>query len=270
MTLTVAADPKIHHLDLSPEQETKLLDLWQIILDTIEAKLKQPLLNQDAVPDSARTDSNFCQARPAKETISFFGRIRGSANEASTISNTPASGPIDHFPAMTSSQLRQACWYIYKHDHPDDILLRYLRHQKWSVPNSFGMLLNTLKWRTQEHVDDDIMFHGEEGALNTIKTSPDKHARDVAEGFIKQLRRGESFIHGVDKHGRPICMIRARLHHSGDQPVKSMERAIIWTFETTRLMMKPPATSSVSSNYFPAAISPARTHWLLFPASYHF
>ena len=238
-------------MHLSPEEETKLLQLWQKILEIIDVKLKQPPLNLDATPDSATPDSNVSQARPATENKGFFGRFRGTANEASTDSNTLTPGPIDHFPAMTPSQLRQACWYMYKHDHPDDLLLRFLRHQKWNVPNAFDMLINTLKWRTQERVDDDIMFHGEEGALSTIRTSPDKHARDLAEGFMKQLRRGESYIHGVDKQGRPICIIRARLHHSGDQSVKSMERGIIWTFETTRLLMKSPATSSVSPELSP-------------------
>jgi hypothetical protein len=57
------------------------------------------------------------------------------------------------------------------------------------------------------------------------------------DGFIKQLTLGKSFLHGVDAHERPICLVRTRLHHSSDQQPEALERFTVWTMETARLML---------------------------------
>lgn len=58
------------------------------------------------------------------------------------------------------------------------------------------------------------------------------------EGFMKQIRWGKSYLHGIDASGRPICVIRTRLHHSGDQQPEAIERFTVWEMETARLMLK--------------------------------
>lgn len=64
------------------------------------------------------------------------------------------------------------------------------------------------------------------------------------EGFMKQLRLGKSFLHGVDKEGRPICFVRVRLHHAADQDEASLEKFTIYTMETARLMLRSPVDTA--------------------------
>jgi hypothetical protein len=52
------------------------------------------------------------------------------------------------------------------------------------------------------------------------------------EGFLTQLRLGKSYLHGVDIHERPICLVRTRLHHSSDQQPEAIERFTVWEMET--------------------------------------
>jgi hypothetical protein len=58
------------------------------------------------------------------------------------------------------------------------------------------------------------------------------------EDFLKQLRLGKSFLHGVDINERPICLVRTRLHHSSDQQPEAIERFTVWEMETARLLLK--------------------------------
>ena len=67
------------------------------------------------------------------------------------------------------------------------------------------------------------------GELDAVETKD--------EGFLKQLRLGKSFLHGVDMNERPICLVRTRLHHSSDQQPEALERFTVWEMETARLLL---------------------------------
>jgi len=67
------------------------------------------------------------------------------------------------------------------------------------------------------------------GELHSLETKD--------EGFLTQLRLGKSYLHGLDIHDRPICLIRTRLHHSSDQQPEALERFTVWEMETARLMV---------------------------------
>jgi hypothetical protein len=58
------------------------------------------------------------------------------------------------------------------------------------------------------------------------------------DDFLKQLRLGKSYLHGVDAHERPICLVRTRLHHASDQKPEALERFTVWEMETARLMLQ--------------------------------
>ena len=89
------------------------------------------------------------------------------------------------------------------------------------------------------HLEDDIMFNGEEKELKDSKSDDAKLKRE-GEGFMHQLRQGKSFLHGKDKQGRPMSYVRAALHYPKDQTVTALERFTVFNIETTRLMMEPP------------------------------
>ncbi|KAK1020063.1 phosphatidylinositol transfer protein csr1, partial [Friedmanniomyces endolithicus] len=131
-----------------------------------------------------------------------------------------------------------------KHDHPDALLLRFLRARKWDVHAALVMLVSTMHWRSQEmHVDDDIMLRGEQYAL---RESVSGNAAEKKEGadFMAQLRMGKSFLHGTDKDGRPCCYVRVRLHKQGEQSEKSLERFTVYTIETARMLLQPPVDTA--------------------------
>lgn len=143
--------------------------------------------------------------------------------------------------------LRQAFWSMVKHDHPDGLLLRFLRARKWDVEKALIMMISTMHWRAEDmHVDDDIVLNGELAALNDSK-SDDPSVKKEGEDFLAQMRMGKSFLHGLDKDGRPMCIVRARLHKQGEQSEKSLERFTVYTIETARMLLRPPVDTAVSS-----------------------
>jgi hypothetical protein len=55
---------------------------------------------------------------------------------------------------------------------------------------------------------------------------------------------GKNFLHGTDKKGRPICYVRTRLHKAADQSEESLERATVYTIETTRMVLTHPVDTA--------------------------
>ncbi|KAK7529784.1 uncharacterized protein J3D65DRAFT_607477 [Phyllosticta citribraziliensis] len=145
---------------------------------------------------------------------------------------------------QSPEDLRNAVWSMVKHDNPDALLLRFLRARKWDVQAALVMLVSTMHWRaTEMHVDDDIIKIGELGAIEQAK-SADADVKKNGEDFLAQLRMGKSFLHGVDKDGRPMCFVRVRLHRQGEQSDPSLERFTVYTIETARMMLRPPVDTA--------------------------
>ncbi|MCJ1308619.1 hypothetical protein MMC25_002272 [Agyrium rufum] len=150
--------------------------------------------------------------------------------------------------SLGPSSLRSAFWTMVKHDHPDGLLLRFLRARKWDVEKALVMLVSTMHWRLQEmHVDDDIVKRGEGGAFADSQVAGDNAKGNVkkeGEDFLAQLRLGKSFIHGTDVEGRPICIVRVKLHKAGEQSEASLERYTVYVIETARMMLNPPVDTA--------------------------
>ncbi|EMR08583.1 hypothetical protein PNEG_03059 [Pneumocystis murina B123] len=123
-------------------------------------------------------------------------------------------------------------WEMIKMDHPDAVLLRFLRARKWDISKSFVMLAATVYWRQETGVEE-VLRTGEAGAIETGD-----------DAFMKQLRLGKSFIQGVDREHRPICYIRTHLHRAGEQPDLAIQRYIIWLMESARLMITYPVQTA--------------------------
>ncbi|KAF3077758.1 hypothetical protein TWF102_005038 [Orbilia oligospora] len=140
--------------------------------------------------------------------------------------------------SQTPEELRTTFWGFVKYDNPDALLLRFLRARKWDVEKALVMMVSTMHWRGQEVYVEDIAREGEATAFAAEKT--DK----TAEGFMKQLRMGKSYIHGTDKEERPVCYVNVRLHKAADQTPESLERYTIYLIETTRLMLKQPVDTA--------------------------
>ena len=231
---------------LTPEEEEKLRELWGLTAQILgisinangqteqnggvtKAAVKTKKKRLGFLRRSNKEDGEETTSEPGTSTISVssegedkFGQIK-DFNEA--VAN------------MSPETIRKTLWGMVKLDHPDALLLRFLRARKWDVEKALVMMISTMKWRaTDMHVDEDIMLNGELGALEDSQ-STEYAKRKFGIDVLSQMRMGKSFLHGLDKEGRPMCYIRVRLHRPGAQSLESLERYTVFQIETARLMM---------------------------------
>ncbi|KAJ1649671.1 phosphatidylinositol transfer protein csr1 [Dispira simplex] len=180
-------------------------------------------------PKKAGKSLNFLKLKRSKGSQKSKGNggESTSTEDQQTANNTkPEEGleklslnPDSTTDAPTET-LREAFWRVVQADHPDSILLRFLRARKWNVDKTLAMILTALRWRIESKVDEIITL-GEEGLDPKI------------------LEKGISFLHGEDKQGRPVVVTRVKMHRKDDQTLEEMTRYLIWTIETLRMFLAP-------------------------------
>lgn len=235
--------------NLTAEEEVKLKEMWARTFEIFGVSPEGTHSNGTATPTTIPDTPDESKKPKAKGGMKLFGRKKEEPANG-TENGNDKHGQTQEFQHALSSQkpeeLRAAFWDMVKHDHPDALLLRFLRARKWDVHAALVMFVSTIHWRLNDmHVDDDVMINGEEFALKATKSG---NAAGKKEGndFMAQLRMGKSFVHGQDKDGRPCCYVRVKLHKQGEQSEKSLERLTVFLIETTRLMLKPPVDTAVS------------------------
>lgn len=260
---------------LTPDEERKLRELWAMTLKVFGVETATEEINgTDTTPVAPTTETPAADGKKDKEKkksrLNVFKRSKGEKGDKAdtetpntTAGTTPdisrlsisadddKFGQTAEFKAAIANtppeELRRAFWSMVKHDHPDALLLRFLRARKWDVEKALVMMISTMHWRLDEmHVDDDIVKNGE---LAATTSEGDAKAKKNAEDFLTQLRMGKSYLHGLDNEGRPMCFVRARLHRAGEQTEESLERFTVYTIETARMILRPPIDTAVSS-YF--------------------
>ncbi|OJD38074.1 cral trio domain-containing protein [Diplodia corticola] len=269
--------------NLTAEQEVKLKELWNALAKITGMPFDELAGNGDAesvngttgttgttpAASIAESESGGKGDKKKSKRLHIFKHKKGDkdgekAKDQSSSSSAPAGGEVDvgnlsleddkhgmtkafqtALAETTPEELRASLWSMVKHDNPDALLLRFLRARKWDVQAALIMLISALRWRaTEMHVDDDIIRKGEGHAFEQAK-SADAAAKKEGEDFMTQLRIGKSFVHGVDKEGRPMCYVRVRLHKPGEQSEQSLERFTVYLIETTRMMLSPPVDTAV-------------------------
>jgi len=262
--------------NLTPEQEEKLRHLWQLVFQV--CGVNQPENGVEAVAEAAPSAvasgpavvSEKVDSKAKKSRMSLFSR-RGRKESDADVAPAPApSGPApslvlspakdgeddkygqtrhfyDTLASMSPESIRATIWSMVKHDHPDALLLRFLRARKWDVEKALVMMISTMNWRAKEmKVDEDIMRNGDAAAAEAEKNATDAAAKRLGHDFLEQARMGKSFIHGFDKVGRPVCYVRCRLHKQGEQVEESLERYTVYVIETCRYLLQPPVDTAVS------------------------
>ncbi|KAH8595172.1 CRAL-TRIO domain-containing protein [Bisporella sp. PMI_857] len=231
--------------NLTAEEEVKLKELWVATLEIFGVLDKDAVDEAEPTPGVARVDSK----KPKKKRLAMFRskdkgedgkpekKKKGSEEEDKYGQGKQAQDVLASVPPET---LRLSFWSMVKHDHPDALLLRFLRARKWDVDKALSMFLSTMRWRLDFHVDDDIMKHGDLGALEDSKNENDAAKQKLSTDFLTQLRLGKSFLHGTDKQGRPMCFVRVRLHRQGEQSEESLERYTVYIIESARMILAPP------------------------------
>ena len=257
--------------NITAEQEAKLREFWVALLGVFGVHAHAvdheafeshgaPANHDDDVDAKHRTGTVMSEKKK-KRHLSLFGRSRKDrdSNPSSPVDVAVVSSPTeaddkygqtkqfkDALASTTPDDLRAMFWSMVKHDNPDALLLRFLRARKWDVEKALVMLVSTIHWRCEvAHVDDDIVKAGEAGAMEAATTG-DMAAKKEAEDFLKQLRVGMSYLHGVDKAGRPVCFVRVKLHRQGEQSESSLERYTVFVIETARFMLTSSVDTAVS------------------------
>jgi hypothetical protein len=246
---------------LTPEQEEKLRIFWIAVLhifgvlDKEHAKHLNSTANGVVPPSLSRQGTSTSEKSKKKKKHGWFG-LRSKDSDASDAKPATIADVEDKYGQtaqfkhalanMPPELLRKAFWSMTKHDHPDALLLRFLRARKWDIEKALVMMVSTMHWRAVEmHVDDDILVNGEESMLLDSK-SDDPAKNQWGKDFLAQIDMGKSFLHGTDKNGRPICFVRARQHHAGDQSEASLERYTVYMIELARFLLQPPCDTAVS------------------------
>lgn len=240
--------------NLTPEQEDKLRKLWSSIFQVCAVtEQDDTALTSSTTVLSDKTNS---KDKGKKRRLPMFrkSKDKNDSDSGSTTSGVSSSireddaddkyGQnkqfLDTLASTTPEAIRATIWAMVKHDHPDALILRFLRARKWDVEKALVMFVSTMNWRANEvHVDDEIIKNGEAGMMEKSLSS-DPSEKQFGEDFMAQIRMGKSFLHGVDKKGRPICVVRVRFHHQGEQCEESLEKFTVYLIETARMVLRPP------------------------------
>lgn len=106
-------------------------------------------------------------------------------------------------------------------DHPDQVILRWLRATKWNVDQSVEKISKTLVWRNKTQIRD-LLMHGEEQV----------DRREI------QLCKCYSF--GEDRSGHPVTYVYIHQHIQGEFPIENTINLAILLIETTRKLLRSP------------------------------
>ncbi len=252
-TTTPTTIPEGNVGNLTAQQEEKLRQFWGTIF-----KLYDLYESKDPEVQAALKNCATQAAAPVQKSRFglFGGGKKASAEDTNATAlvekqlglgaadDTDKFGLRKQFMEMLSKHsaesARSMILEAVKHDHPDALALRFLRARKWEVDKGIIMMFSAMDWRaSKSKVDSDIMYNGEAGGARDEKSS-DPNTKVLAHDFMRQLRMGKGFLHGTDKHGRPISYVRARLHKPFDGKNESLERFIVYNIETGRMVLNPP------------------------------
>ena len=241
--------------NLTASQQEKLWEFWRILMQSWDTSIPSPDVatkssvasNSTAKPNWGLFSLSRSQTQPAEEErsaipaklLSTLKSLDASANEIKAIQSLLSK--------LHGDKLRLAYLTVLKQSHPDALLLRFLRAEKWNVPKAWVKFVAALNWRVNVYrVDEEVLLKGEEYALEKSQKAEDSVEKGNAESFVLQLRTGKGHFHGVDKWGRPICIVRVRYHDPGAQSQKGLNDFIIHCIETARIMLAPVMDSIVS------------------------
>ncbi|KAI1858739.1 hypothetical protein JX265_010401 [Neoarthrinium moseri] len=140
---------------------------------------------------------------------------------------------LPHLNDASPESFRRSFWSFILAEHPDALVLRFLRARKWDVEKAMVMLVSAMAWRDERNIEGTIIHTGEDVAFKDHPSADDK-------AFIAQYQSGKSYVRGTDKEHRPIYVIRVALHDPQLQSAEAMESYILHNIESIRILIKPP------------------------------
>ena len=140
-----------------------------------------------------------------------------------------------HLTDKTPEGFRRNLWASFRAEHPDGLVLRFLRARKWDVDKGVIMMISAVDWRNERKLDSDLVLKGE-----SVGLKPKDEQTDDDKNFIQQYRSGKSYVRATDKSGRPVYIIRVKLHDPYAQSSECMESYVLHNIESIRVLVQPP------------------------------
>ncbi|KAF9114312.1 hypothetical protein BGX27_011213 [Mortierella sp. AM989] len=190
---------------------------------------------------------------PPRPTSPFNNHLPGGAATAAAALRRSAAKLKPWLPAKkfifkySPAEYQNVFWSFVQAEHPDTVVLRFLRARKWNVEKAMEMLILALEWRITMGVDE------------IVQESEDSIEAKYP-GFLEQLKSGKVIFRGRDRQGRPLCLLDPSFHHPHAQSQQAIEKLAIYVIETGRLMMTPP-TETISVVFNMTNFSMSNMDW---------
>lgn len=186
-----------HLQNLSHEQRERLYHLWSLLLDRVIS----PEYEQNSL-ESNVPSPDIIQSRLDKVIKLTIDRTKFdlSSEEINILEKS----------IIWKEFAVQCCT-----DDPDKTLLRFLRARKWSVPEAFIMIIESLKWRHHFGVQN-LLEQGEKRVQ------------------IAALEAGKNFFWKNDLAGNLVCYIRSRFHERSKQTTQQASDHTVYSMEVGR------------------------------------
>ncbi|KAG0074852.1 hypothetical protein BGZ92_003170, partial [Podila epicladia] len=166
---------------LTKDQKAILKDVWAVIFyiaDSGEAIVPADMMNEvQKEATSSGTKSTTVQA--AANAGWFSGNKAAKAQEEAKAAGFGAGMAKISLAdlGLSVDKLRPILWDNVMGDHPDALVLRFVRARKWNIVNALNMMFKAFKWR----LDEDVP---------AIKYSTDELLDSQNPKLIKQLETG--------------------------------------------------------------------------------
>ncbi|KAF9556983.1 hypothetical protein EC968_007863 [Mortierella alpina] len=229
----IPTPPGTGHINsLTADQKKTLKEVWSIIFsvaDSGEAVLPATMMyeiQQEATLDPASQSATVQAAAKA----GWFSGNKAAKAEADARAAGHDNGMAKVSLAdigLSVDKLRPLLWDNIMGDHPDALVLRFVRARKWNVVNAFNMMIKAFKWR----LDEDIA---------AVKYSTDKQLNEMYPKFFEQLDSGKFYIHGTDFENRVVAYLNVRLHRPKDQPDETLQKLTVYVMECARVLLEHP------------------------------
>ncbi|KAJ1955643.1 phosphatidylinositol transfer protein csr1 [Dipsacomyces acuminosporus] len=210
---------------LTPVEEKLLADFWKKLLVDFDKPLdsvdSDPVVPPVECDDAAETEK--AKNTPPFEVYKgcmFNQTVAEKCKELGIASECGKDGELvpKYEPQILDNTLRSAFWSVIREDHPDVLVLRFLRARKWDLDKAYKMAVAAVKWRIKEKVEE-IIWYGD--IMNDASL----------------VWKGVSYAHGKDKLGQPIVWSTSCLHHQKDQSFVRLRTYIIFIMETLRSVL---------------------------------
>ncbi|KAG9320342.1 hypothetical protein KVV02_000099 [Mortierella alpina] len=221
-----------HIYTLTTDQKKILKEVWSTILaiaDSGEAVLPADMMNEIQREATSASGPQSATVQAAAKAGWFSGDKAAKAEaEARVAGHGEGMAKISlEDIGLSVDKLRPILWDNVMGDHPDALMLRFVRARKWNVINSLNMMVKAFKWR----LDEDI---------SAVKYSTDEQLDEMYPQFLEQLESGKFYIHGTDIDNRIVTYLNVRLHKTNDQPAKTLEKLTVYVMECARVLLEHP------------------------------